>query len=166
MRVIAFASVMILALAASLGSAPQARQAKPVPTPAAPSQAAPKAPAPGVTFAGDSALVLYYIKADKAADFEAVMARVKEALRTSPSPERNKQAAGWKVSRSSEPVGDGVVLFVSVIDPVVKGADYTIGTILSEAFPTEAEALYKKFTASYSKGEVRLNLTAALAMGQ
>lgn len=158
-----------LGLAAVAGATTaETRQTMPAPPPAhTPAQApAPAtAPTPGVTFAGESALVLYYIRADRAADFEAVMAKVKEALQKSAAPERKRQAAGWKVSRSSEPAGDGVVLYVFVIDPVVKGANYSVGTILSEAFPSEAEALYRKFTGSYSKGQVRVNLTPVIVMG-
>ena len=74
-------------------------------------QAAP----PAVSFPGDSAIVLHYIKADKAADFEAAMAKLKEALQKSPVPERKQQAAGWKLVKSPDAPAEGQVLYLSLI---------------------------------------------------
>ena len=135
-------------------------------TPPATQQAPAQQAAPTVGFSGDSALVLNYIKADKTADFEAVMAKVKEALVKSQSPERKQQAAGWKIFRSPENAGEGQVLYVFVIDPVVKGSDYSVGKILSEGFPTEANDIFKKYADAYGKGRIPLNLNLVLAMGQ
>ncbi len=127
--------------------------------------AAQQAP-PAVTFPGDVAIVLHYIKADKAADFEAAMQKVKEALQKSASPERKQQAAGWKVLKSPDPAGEGQVAYLWVIDPVVKGADYGLGKILSEGFPTEAAQIFKQYADAYSKGQVKLNGNVVISMGQ
>jgi hypothetical protein len=131
-------------------------------TPPAQQQAAP----PPVTFPGDSAIVLHYIKADKTADFEAAMQKVKESLQKSQVPERKQQAAGWKLFKSPDSPGDGQVLYVSIIDPVVKGADYSVGKILSEVFPSEAAEIFKKYADAYAKGQLRINLNLVSAMGQ
>ena len=48
-------------------------------------------------------MVLNFIKADKTADFEAVMVKLKEALQKSDKPERKQQAASWKVFKSPDP---------------------------------------------------------------
>ena len=61
---------------------------------AAPAQ--PAAPNPFV-FSGDGGVILNFVKADKTADFEMVMGKLKEALAKSEKPERKAQAAGWKV---------------------------------------------------------------------
>jgi len=127
-----------------------------------PAQQAP----PGVVFSGDSVVVLNYIKTDKAADFEAVMAKVKESLQKSQTPERKQQATSWKVFKSPDSAGEGVTLYVMVIDPVVKGANYSVGTILSEGFPNEARDIFQKYADAYSKGQARINLNNVLAMGQ
>ena len=119
-----------------------------------------------MTFPGDVAIVLHYIKADKASDFESAMGKVKEALLKSQSPERKQQAAGWKVLKSPDPAGEGNVAYLWVIDPVVKGADYGLGKILSEGFPAEAGQIFKLYADSYSKGQIKLNGNAVLAMGQ
>src|SRR6266853_595277 len=94
-------------------------------------------------FAADAGMVLNFIKPDKTADFEAVMARLKEALQKSAKPERKQQAATWKVFKSPDPAAGGNVLYVFIIDPSVKGGDYTVSTILAEAFPAEVQAIYK-----------------------
>lgn len=129
----------------------QAQQATP------PAQQAAAAPTTRV-FANDAGLVLNFIKPDKTADFESVMGKLKEALQKSAKPERKQQAASWKVFKSPEPAAGGNVLYVFVIDPAVKGADYTVSTILAEAFPQDVQALYKQYAESYASGQNFVNL--------
>ena len=105
-----------------------------------------------------AALVLNYIKADKTADFESVVAKVKEALAKSEKPERKEQAAGWKIFKAAEPGPGGAVLYVWIIDPVSKGNEYSVSQILTEGFPAEAAAIYKTLADSYS-GQAIINLT-------
>ncbi len=82
-----------------------------------------------------AALLLNFIKADKTADFEDVIGKLKEALQKSEKPERKQQAANWKVFKAAEAGAGGAAIYVSVVYPAVKGADYTVTTILAEAFP-------------------------------
>ena len=117
-------------------------------------------------FGSDAGMVLNFIKADKAADFEAVIAKLKEALQKSTKPERKQQAASWKVFKSPEPAAGGNVLYVFTIDPAVKGADYTVSNILAEAFPTEVQALYKQYAESYASGQNFVNLTLVADLGK
>lgn len=124
-------------------------------------EAAPK----GRVFAYDAGLVLNFVKPDKTADFEAIMGKLKEALQKSDKPERKQQAASWKVLKALEPGGNGSVLYVFVIDPAVKGADYTVSTILAEAFPTEVQALYKQYAEAYASGQNFVNLSLISALG-
>ena len=123
--------------------------------PAAGAQAAPAAR----LFASDAGMVLNFIKPDKTADFEAVMGKLKEALQKSEKPERKQQAASWKVFKSPDPAAGGNVLYVFMIDPAVKGADYTVSTILAEAFPTEVQTLYKQYAEAYASGQNFVNLS-------
>jgi hypothetical protein len=136
-------------------------QGAPAQPPAA-AQAAPTAR----TFASDAGMVLNFIKPDKTADFEAVVAKLKEALQKSAKPERKQQAASWKVFKSPDPAAGGNVLYVFVIDPSVKGADYTVSTILSEAFPQEVQALYKQYAEAYASGQNFVNLTLVSDLGK
>lgn len=136
----------------------QAQQATP------PAQQAAAAPTTRV-FANDAGLVLNFIKPDKTADFEAVMGKLKEALQKSTKPERKQQAASWKVFKSPEPAAGGNVLYVFVIDPAVKGADYTVSTILAEAFPQEVQAIFKQYSESYASGQNFVNLALVQKFG-
>ena len=109
-----------------------------------PVQQAPAAKSPYV-FASDAALILNFIKADKTADFEMVMAKLKEALAKSDKPERKQQAAGWKLFKAAEAGPNGSVIYVSLMDPTVKGANYDVMLVLSEVYPTEVNALYETY---------------------
>ncbi len=114
----------------------------------------------------DAGIVLNFIKPDKTADFEAVIAKVREALQASDKPERKRQAASWKVFRAVEPGANGSVLYMFVIDPAVKGADYTVSGILAEGFPNEVQTLYQQYAGAYAGGQNFVNLTLISALGQ
>jgi hypothetical protein len=129
------------------------------------SRAAAQTPAPRV-FGSDAGMVLNFIKPDKTADFEAVVAKLKEALQKSTKPERKQQAASWKVFKSADPAANGNVLYVFFIDPAVKGADYTVSTILNEVFPQEVQALYKQYADAYATGQNFVNLTLTADFGK
>ena len=147
---------IVFGLLAGTLSAPMLfAQAAPAQQPPAAAQAAPTTR----VFPNDGALVLNFIKPDKTADFEAVVGKLKEALNKSEKPERKQQAASWKVFKSPDPAAGGNVLYVFVIDPSVKGADYTVSTILAEAFPQEVNDLYKKYAESYASGQNFVNLS-------
>jgi hypothetical protein len=129
----------------------------PAQTPALPAPQATAAPAARV-FGSDTGLVLNFIKPDKTADFEAIVAKVKEALQKSANPQRQQQAASWRVYKSPDAAAGGAALYVFIVNPVVKGADYTVSTILAEGFPDEVAALYKTYSESYSSGQNFVNL--------
>jgi hypothetical protein len=152
----------VIALAAGSPAAAQ----QPVPqVPAAPAPAAGQAaaaPQPAVPasrrFTSDAGVMFSVIKPDKVADFEAVMARVKEGLSKSDDAKRKQQALGWRVFKGLEPGPGGNVVYVWIMDPPVKDADYTITEILREAFPNEAQDLWAKYTACFVSGQTMLNL--------
>lgn len=101
------------------------------------------------TFAGDGAIWLHFIKSDKTADFEMVIGKLREALAKSEKPERKQQAETLKIFRSPDPSGSNV-LYVMVIDPPVKGADYSISNIISESFPpAEANTILTAYAGAY-----------------
>src|SRR5438046_3151983 len=53
-------------------------------------------------YPNDGAITLNFIKPDKTADFEAAIAKLKEALQKSEKPERKQQATGWKIFKSPD----------------------------------------------------------------
>ena len=77
-----------------------------------------------------------------------------------------QQAASWKVFKSPEPAGANV-LYVFVIDPSVKDADYTVSNILAEAFtPAELNVIYKQYADSYAQGQNIINLNLITNFGK
>jgi hypothetical protein len=105
-----------------------------------------------LTFDGDTAILTVAIKPDKTADFEQIMKDVGAALMKSEKPERKQQAAGWRVVKSATPMKDGNVVYMHLINPVVKGADYTVLAILYEANPdpTAQRAIFEKYRDSFA----------------
>ena len=135
-------------------------------TQAAPAPQAQAAANPYV-FATDGALLLQFVKADKTADYEMLVSKLKEALQKSDKPDRKEMAKSWKVYKAQEPGPASGAIYVSVIAPAVKGADYSVATILTEGFPAEAAALYKSYTESLGTPPGNLlHMTMFSDMGQ
>jgi hypothetical protein len=114
-------------------------------------QTAEQSKAQKLTFEGDIALWTVAIKPDKTADFEKIMAKLNEGLAKSAMPERRQQAAGWKVMRIANPLPDGNIAYVHIINPVVPGADYTIMQTLYDEFPEERQALYELYRGAFAQ---------------
>jgi hypothetical protein len=115
--------------------------------------------------AGDRTMILVLVKPDKAADFEAVMAKIKEGIAKpdkaddpNATPEAAKAAAegkvkraqwrkmaeGWSVLKVAEPMG-GNATYIWNLNPAIDGADYDPTKIIYETFDrAEADALYGK----------------------
>jgi hypothetical protein len=107
--------------------------------------------AKGLTLSGDVALWTVAIKPDKTADFEKVLARVRDALQKSEKPERKQQAAGWRVMKMDKPMPDGNIAYVHIITPVVPGADYTLLKAIYDEFPAESQELYGMYRAAFAQ---------------
>jgi hypothetical protein len=154
------AGVMVLVVGWLSASSLQAQQAAP---PAAAAQAAPTTR----VFSGDAGMVLNFIKADKVADFEMVVAKLKEALGKSAKPERKQQATSWKIFKAAEPGAGGSVLYVFIVDPSVKGADYSVANILAESFPADqVNEIYKAYAGAYATGQNIVNLSLVSDLGK
>jgi hypothetical protein len=91
------------------------------------------------TFTGDIAVMAYAINPDKTADYEKVLAALKDALGKSEAPEAKQQLAGWKVIKNAMPNPDGSIIYIHVISPVVKDADYSIMNNIYAAVKDPAE---------------------------
>lgn len=105
----------------------------------------------GLTFSGGVALWTVAIKADKTADFERVLAKVRDALQKSERPERKEQAAGWRVMKMDKPLPDGSIAYVHIISPVVSGADYTLLKAIYDEFPSESQELYALYRDAFAQ---------------
>ena len=132
---------------------------------AAPAFAQDAAPAaPVLALDGDAATITVLIKPDKTAEFESVLAKVKEALGKSEKAERKQQAAGWSVFKANQAV-NGNTAYIMFINPVVKGQEYDITRLISEVFPTEVQEFFQKYKDSFA-GRGITPLTKFMTMGQ
>jgi hypothetical protein len=127
-----------------------------------PAQEQPQAPV--LTLEGDVALITILIKPDKTADFEKVLAKLKEALNKSEKPERKQQAAGWKVFKGTQ-MAQGNAVYIMRIDPVIKGAEYDISRLIAEVFPVEVQEIFELYKNAFA-GRAITYMTHFMDMSQ
>ena len=94
--------------------------------------AQPAAAAPQkTTYNADTVIVMYAVNPGKDADYEQVIAKLREALGKSTAPEAKQQLTGWQVVKSQKSLtNDTSSTYIHIISPVVKGADYSIVNIV------------------------------------
>ena len=164
MRKLFFALALALAAVPAAAQTP-ATQTPPATAPGAQPPAAAQAAVPATRkFTSDAGMMFSVIKPDKVADFEMVMARIKDALSKSADPARKQMALSWRVFKGLELAPGGNVVYVWFLDPPVKDADYTVTSILTEAFPSEAQDLWSKYIACFVSGQTMLNLQQIVNM--
>ena len=93
------------------------------------------------TYTGDMVIAAYAINSDKIAEYDQVIATLKDSLSKSMRPEAKQQLAGWKIMKNSAPQPDGSTLYVHVISPVVPDADYSITNLVYEVVTDPMERL-------------------------
>lgn len=103
------------------------------------------------TLDGDLAILSVAVNPDKTADYEAILAKLKEVLGKSESAEARQQLAGWRVMKIEKPQPDGRIVYSHIITPV-PGADYSILQVIYTVVtdPTEQKALYDQYRAAFS----------------
>lgn len=138
-------SVVLLLLGSGVDAAQAPQQAsRPAQAPAQPQTPASRAPATAdATPLRDMWLVIYNVRPDKTADFEAVATRVRDALQRSTTPRRRQQAEGLRIHRSALPNPDGhVVYFVQIPTEPTSDVDRTgLDVLVDAVLPAEATAL-------------------------
>jgi hypothetical protein len=95
------------------------------------------------TYTGEAVMAAYTVNAGKDADYEKVIATLKDSLTKSSRPEAKEQLAGWRIIKNSAAQPDGSSLWVHLITPV-KDADYSITNLVYEVVkdPGEQKAFY------------------------
>lgn len=134
------------------------------PAPAQEPAAAAEPAEPVLTLNGDAAIITLLIKPDKQADFEDVLNKLKESLNKSENPARARQAAGWKVYKSSQ-MAQGNAVYIFMIDPVVKNEEYDLTRLIAEVFPVEVQELFVKYRDSFA-GRAISELNTLMLMKQ
>jgi hypothetical protein len=151
-------TVWLLALTQSAGSAPQVPPPPPADTPAASDPAR-------LTFpAGASGLVLVLVKADRTADYDAVIAALKDALAKADEAER-RVAAGWQVFKAREADAKGNAVYVHWLPGPVADVDYRPSFLLDRLSAALPEALLVKYRDALAAPPTRLSLDALAALG-
>ena len=164
MRRLFFALTLALAAVPAAAHTPASHTPPPTAPGAQPPAAAQAAVPASRKFTSDAGMMFSVIKPDKVADFEMVMARIKDALSKSADPARKQMALSWRVFKGLEPAPGGNFVYVWFLDPPVKDAAYTVTSILTEAFPSEAQDLWSKYIACFVSGQTMLNLQQIVNM--
>ena len=151
-------AVWLLALMQSAGSVPQ----PPVPVPADTPAAAD--PARILFPAGASGLVLVLVKADRTADYDALISALKSALAAAPSADR-RVAEGWQVFKAREADAKGNAVYVHWLPTPVAEADYRPSMLLDRLSASLPEALFVKYRDALAAPPTRLTLDAFAALG-
>lgn len=120
---------------------------------------------PTLTFAGQKAILVHNVNSANTADYERFMSAYAETLNGSDNAQRQQMGAGFSLYRAAEAGQGGAVVYVSVLDPVVSGANYQHITVLAEDFGEgppgngdEVRELYTAFTGAVAGG-FAMNLT-------
>lgn len=108
---------------------------------------------PVLTLEGDAAIVILLIKPDRTADFEAVIAKYREAFSKSDNPKRKEQLAGLTFLKSPTAMG-GNTAYIFRVDPVVKGEEYDITRVIYEVFPSEATDMFNKYKEAFAGRQI------------
>lgn len=125
------------------------------------------APPPKFTIDGEFAVLMVSVSADKTADYEQVLNKLKEVLSKSEAPEAKQQAAGWKIVKTLKPQPDGTHIYMHIINPV-PGADYSVLQSIYAVIkdPTEQKALYDLYVGAGSKNLSLLNGSVVVDLGK
>jgi hypothetical protein len=104
-------------------------------------------------------LLLVAVKADKTADYEAVMTALQGALAASTDPARRSLAQGWRVFKAIEGDAKGNIVYVHALFPAVAGADYRPSLLLDELLTEPPVELLAKYKEALAGPPTRLSLT-------
>ena len=104
-------------------------------------------------FTGDVVIQAFSINPDKTADYEQIITKLKEALSKSEAPEAKEQLAGWKVIKNAMPNPDGTIVYIHIISPVVKDADYSImnNIYASVKDPAQQKEIFETYRGAMNK---------------
>lgn len=147
--------MMLLALLQSASSSPQT-----APPPAPPAVAPAAADPARLSFpAGTTGLVLVAVKAALTADYEAVIAALRDAL-VAATPEQRRLAGGWQVFKAREADAKGNAIYVHWLPTPSAEIDYRPSLILDQLTAALPEALLVKYRDALAAPPTRLSLDA------
>ena len=117
---------------------------------------------------GEAVFIIYAANPGKDADYEQVIAKLKDALAKSTDPQAKAQAAGWtitKLTKSLTPDGGGT--YLHIINPVIQGADYSIVNIVyAQSTDDEKRAFYDLYKGALKGGLSQWSASVVSKLGQ
>ena len=125
---------------------------------------APAATEPKIPFTTPAGILLVQIKPDKTAVFEEMATKLKSGFAKTQDEMLKKQAAGFKVYKSTEPFGPNA-LYVVLVDPAVASSDYDLFQMLAKTMTPEemrapeTQEMWKKYVDAFAAGLSKLSLT-------
>jgi len=153
---VALAAASVLVLLSAAQSYAQAA------APAAPAQAPAPAAAPALNFTTPAGLLFHQIKADRTADFEWVMERLKEAMLKAEDAKIKQMATGFHIYKNPDAMPQtGNIMYVIVVSPTVPDGDYSMTTLLNlvyKAFPDQQQEIFKRVSGAFGGSTSRVNL--------
>jgi hypothetical protein len=129
-----------------------------------PQPPAPPADPATATFSTSVGLLLVAVKADKVADYEAVMLAMQAAFAASTDPTRRAVAQGWRVFKAAEGDAKGNAIYVHALFPVVAGTDYRPSLWLDQLMEQAPPELLAKYKESLAGAPTRLSLAEVANM--
>lgn len=110
-------------------------------------------------------VVLVTIKADKVADYDAVLAAMHEALLKTTDAALREQARGWRVYKAREADAKAAAIYVHVITAPVQDADYRPSAVLSQLVESLSTDLLVKYRDAFAGAPTMLSLDEVRAFG-
>lgn len=142
----------------------QSASSPPAPTQAQPSTPAPQDPA-RLTFPADATgLVLVVVKADRTADYEAVLTAIREQAAKA-APADRAVTAGWQVFKAREADSKGQIVYVHWLPTPQAEVDYRPSFVLDRLAATLNEGLLAKYREAIAGGPMRLTLDRVVDLG-
>jgi hypothetical protein len=123
------------------------------------------ATAPTWSLSTEAGLIFVGVRADAVTAFEAGLAAAHEVLAASQKTVRQSQRAGWRVYRQTDTWRTGMVLYLFVIQPVVRDVNYSLSALLLEGLPNDA-IIQPAYVASLSGEQTVLACSIAADFGK
>jgi len=149
------AVLLLLALQVAPAPAPPAASAQPTP----PAQPAPAPDAGAAQFATDVGLLLVAVKPDRVKDYEAAILALQDGFQKSSDPARSEMAKGWRVFKATEADAKKNALYVHVLFPAIKDADYRPSLLLDELLAGAPPEIVLKYRDALAGPPSKLSLT-------
>jgi hypothetical protein len=113
-----------------------------------------------VVFTTEAGMVLHAVKPGSAADYEAAILALQEALGKADDPETRSLATAWRVYKASEADAKSSVIYVHLLQPAVAGVDYRPSLWLDKLLAGAPGDMLAKYRDAFAVPPTKLSLTA------